>query len=548
MKRNDRSRFDTDGLREHAGAKVFARGLEYFQDGAVDLLSVEPNRVHAMVLGSADYKVVLSGTAGQVEGHCTCPAFHDWGFCKHMVATALAANAAGEAGDAEPVLTRIREHLTSKGKAALVDMVIALAEQHPDLMRRLDMASAIVSADDKTLEARLRKGIDAATRTGTYVDYGEAQAWRDGVEAALDAVGDLARNGRAPLALKLVERAIERIEGAIEAIDDLDGHIGALLDRACAIHLDACRAAKPDPVQLARDLFGREIRSGFQGFENAAAVYADVLGEPGLAEYRRLATVAWEKHSAQKGARTDQEILPAILTGILDFFAERDGDIDARIALRARHLPSQWSYLQLAEFCLSQGRRDEALRRAEEGLWVFEDERPDQRLVSFTARLLGEAGRDGDAKAVLWRAFERGPSLEGYKRLREHGDDAFGRAVACLGQQLRKPRSYQQCDLLVRILLHEKQFGDAWAAVRAHGASAELKVELAHASAQEYPREAIETYRAEIERLVMMGLYEPVAGLTGRLANLHSVAEHATFVAELKLRHRRRRNLMKVLP
>ena len=53
--------------------------------------------------------------------------------------------------------------------------------------------------------------------------------------------------------------------------------------------------------------------------------------------------------------------------GILDFFAERDGDVEARIALRMRDLSSPWDYLQLAEFCLSQGRQDEALRRAEEG-------------------------------------------------------------------------------------------------------------------------------------------------------------------------------------
>ena len=112
------------------------------------------------------------------------------------------------------------------------------------------------------------------------------------------------------------------------------------------------------------------------------------------------------------------------LMRILDFFAERAGEIDTRIALRAKDLSSQWSYLQLAEFCLSQGREQEALRRAEEGLWLFEDQRPDERLVLFTTELLSKAGRRQDAETCLQRAFEKTPSFELYARLRKLGGKA----------------------------------------------------------------------------------------------------------------------------
>ena len=56
-------------------------------------------------------------------------AFDDYGFCKHMVATALAANEIDP--DLEPegagALARIRAHLAAKSAEALVAMILELA-------------------------------------------------------------------------------------------------------------------------------------------------------------------------------------------------------------------------------------------------------------------------------------------------------------------------------------------------------------------------------------------------------------------------------------
>ena len=406
MKTKDRPRFDIDALRDLAGEKTFARGEAYHCDGQVVILSIDQERVLAQVAGTEDYRTVLIGRGREIAGECSCPAFEDWGFCKHMVAAALAANSAGADSDAESVgaLSRIRDHLKKKDVDSLVGMIVDLAEHDLALFRKLDMAAAVLHADDKTIETRLRKAIDSATRTGTFVDYKAAAGWAAGVDATLDAVADLASSGRADVALKLAERSIDRIERAVGSLDDSDGHCGALLDRARDIHLAAACAARPDPVQFARGLFGREMESDDGTFHGATALYADVLGEGGLAEYRRLAVEAWEKLAPPSAKARARHELPDgyyRLRDILDFFAERDGDVDARIALRATDLSSPWSYLQLAEFCLSQGREKEALRRAEEGLWMFEDDRPDERLVLFTVDLLSKAGRKNDAEAQL---------------------------------------------------------------------------------------------------------------------------------------------------
>jgi uncharacterized Zn finger protein len=277
-----------DRVRKLAGNKVFARGQDYFEARQVEILAIEPKQILAQVTGTEDYRTTLTGRGKAIGGACSCPAFGDWGFCKHMVAVALTVNALGQDADVQEggALTRI-ETILRKGVEALIDMVMALVERDPTLFRKLDMASAIE---------------------------------------------------RAALALKLASRAIERIEQSIESIDDSDGHCGALLRRAGDIHLDAAKEVRPDPVQFARDLFAREMNDEYDAFGDIVSAYADVLGEVGHAEYRRLASEAWEKLPPRTGKTSSRETLHHgdyfALMRILDYFAEREAYKEAAMLIR----------------------------------------------------------------------------------------------------------------------------------------------------------------------------------------------------------------------
>jgi tetratricopeptide (TPR) repeat protein len=560
--REREARFAVAALRARVSDAVFARGEAYHRGGHVELLAMDARRVLARVAGTEIWRTELFGCGADVRGGCSCPAFEDWGFCKHMVATALAANAAEglvASGEAAPepagATARIRAWLGAKPPTELVDMIVELGERDPALFRRLDVASAAVGGDVATLEGRLRKAIDAATRMRGFIDYDEAGGWATGVDEALDLIADAATAGRGAVALRLAERAMDRIEDAVGSIDDSDGKCSELLHRARDIHLSAARVCRPDPAPLARQLFKREMESGYDIFDGASVAYADVLAEPGLAEYRRLALEAWEALPPRPpGAPYDGETPYSRLQDILDGFAAGDGDVEARIALRTKDLSSPGRYIHLAEFCLAQGRSDEALRRAEEALWVFEDDRPDQRLVVFTAGLLTDAGRAADAEAVLWRAFEKAPSLDLYRKLRVAGGEAArSRAVALLENRIRDEPSTRwshAADLLVQAHEHDSAFDAAWAAVQRHGASTIVKEALARSSEATHPRQALEVYGARVETLAGHGghrSYEEAASLVARMATLRTAAEQAAWVSELKVRHRLKRNLMKLL-
>ena len=70
---------------------------------------------------------------------------------------------------------------------------------------------------------------------------------------------------------------------------------------------------------------------------------------------------------------------------------------------------------------------------------------------------------------------------------------------------------------------------------------------LVAASDNEFPGQALKFYAAQVERLANTGAYPEAVKVIARMAKLRSAAEQATFVADLKLRHGRKRNFMKLL-
>jgi hypothetical protein len=217
-------------------------------------------------------------------------------------------------------------------------------------------------------------------------------------------------------------------------------------------------------------------------------------------------------------------------------------------------MSSQLDYHQLAQFCLSQGRQDEALRHAEEGLWMFEDGQPDVGLVMLAVELLAKAGRTADAEVQLWRLFQKHPSLDLYTRLCGLGGEiARNRAMSFLVDKLSKGKRIgwlSPADLLIRIWMQQKMFDAAWTAVRKHGASIELTQELAGECEASHPREVLDVYTQRVDQLVNAGggsNYEQAGKLVARMAKLRARGEQVVYVLGLKQRFGRRRNFIQLL-
>ena len=552
-------RFDIDAVRRQVGTKDYARGEACFREGRVTIIELDPCGISAHVEGTTTYTLEVRQGIEAMEGHCTCPRYADVGFCKHMVATALASNDILDEVDdsrsaAKPgVASRIRAHLATRGVDALVDLVMDLAKRDPALLDRLEIAATTANADDPTIEKRLRKAIDKATRVDLHDAYESEQQWVDGVSAVLDMIEDLAST-RPALALRLIDHSLERIADCLGSLDDSSGGGHGLLARAGELHVVVTRLARPDPVQLAHNLFEREIEDEWSTFTDAATRYADVLGPEGLQAHHALAEAAWAKLpplSPGKAFDPERELYYSTLQGMLDVVAKRAGDVDARIALRTKTLTTPHRYTRLIGFCLGLGHEAEALRWAEEGLFEFEDGRPDERRVAAAVDLFDRAGRKPEAIDLLRRTFAKSPSLDLYKTIRKiGGTDAARAARDLLANRLQANRvsTWRGLnEIMISILSHEEMYAEAWEVARRTSASRLTQMDLAKVSEATHPAEAIETYRAEVEYLVATSAYAGAVALVGRMATLQSVADHAAVVADLKQRHSRKRNLMKLL-
>jgi uncharacterized Zn finger protein len=558
--------FEVDKLRNAAGGKVFSRGEEYHADGSVDILTFSASRVTAQVIGTQPYFVDMACNKGEPSGTCSCPAYSDHGFCKHMVATGLAAidHVPDDGpGDRPDTIERV---LRSLDHEALVKLVIDIAGSDPKVFRAISLKTALMAladSDAPSFAKRLKREIKAATRVGGFIGYDEVPAWAARIEDLIDSIEGLLANGHGTLVIELADMLREHLNDAFEAIDNSDGQMGMLVSRVMQLHVAACRLARPDPVQLAKDLFAREMADDF-GMEDTIETYADLLGDAGRKEMERLATAAWAKiRPSRSGVDGDDEGAWSYrqLAAMLDRFAADRGDLQARIDIRKRDLSHPGRYLDLAKLCEEHGRTAEAIKWVEDGLFIFEDNH-DDRFVLYAADLFLRHGRTEDRSALLWRVFARSPSINLHKQLVHNlrGDNRVqvtDRAIELIKTRKSNAgrlRLQNDDDLVVSILSSERRHDEAWA----YAASAKCTVycleELAQASEKSHPRQALEIHRRRVSMLVQKGgnpSYEEALRLIRRMriiAEQGSEAHgQAAFESDLLATHHAKRNFVKLM-
>jgi hypothetical protein len=276
------------------------RGVAYAERGAVRLLEATEHRLAASVRGSETYQVTLTPRTWD----CTCPVGLEGRFCKHCVATALAAR--GQI-DVSPV---------PRGPVDL-----------------------------KSLSREV-----TALRARRYLDWRQATDWAQEKSFVVD---DLEASATQPGSVPLLQRAAERLTLTAQQADDSNGSIGDLVLRVLDAHRRACNANPPDPVALAEWLLTFGIDDAdWWSFE--VDRYADALGPTGIGHYRE----GLAKRPADSFAVQQAQQRLAIL----------DRDVDRVVRLVGGSLDLPFRYQLLAEALLDMQMPDLALTWARRGL------------------------------------------------------------------------------------------------------------------------------------------------------------------------------------
>ena len=312
-------------------------------------------------------------------------------------------------------------------------------------------------------------------------------------------------------------------------------------------------------MALAERLFKAELNAEtFDVFHGAASTYADVLGDAGLATYRRLADEAWTRLPAlgpgdhRRAWRGDRYRI----TKIMETLAAMTGDVDAEVAVLARDLSSAWQHVRIVHIYRDADRHGDALEWAERGLTAFD--LADVRLVEVLADEYHHAGRGADAVGLVWKVFDRRPVFADYERLRRHAiaADAWegwrDKAIDRLRRDTTK-RGGRDATELAQVFLDEGDVDVAWAEANRAGVTARLWLQLAAAREADHPLDAIPIYKLEVERAIGAKNNDAYRAAVERLDHIAKLMDaagqpdaFAPYAAELRVRHKPKRNLMKL--
>ena len=457
-------------------------------------------------------------------------------------------------------LELVRSHLAGLEGSELVERLIALATRDEGLELAL-VTEARAAAGSFEL-AELKKQLTAQLRVSShYLHWRAVREYAGRIDGVLDVLEALLEGGHGAEVVLLAEHVMKRLDTALGRIDDSGGYTQEPVERLNEIHHAACVAARPDPRKLAVRMLELALKSDWEWFLDAPTRYADVLGDEGLAAYRRRLEPEWEKlpplppepsrfHGFHEHGRFR-------VTHLREQLARAGGSIDELIAVLAHDRSSSYQFVRIAGELERAGREREALTWLERGVAAFPpagDSRLRERLVAAYLR----DGQPDDAVALVEKAFADEPTADTYAELRSLVDvEAWpfrrGEALETL-RLARPPGLYSTRDHAVRAQLAEGDLAGAWGDARAGGCTRQVLLRLADASRDHDPDAAVRVYLDGATRELEhsdVAFYARAVDLLGRaretLAAVGRADELSDEIDRIREEHRRRPRLMAML-
>ena len=502
------------------------------------------DRVSARVRGWDWYDVELRVVDGQLRGTCPCPVGSDGRFCEHIVAAGLAWLGWRRGRGVQVSGYRLQ------GRSR--------AGRMPD--QRRDAAQKRPAEPDVYA---IRDAIDDVTsphRAGFRI-----QSTRQvrKLEAVLDALKELLAAGHAAAVVEMAAYGLERSDSMRGGMYGQDYGFEQVASQFLSLHVRACTAARQEPTELARWLFAFELNSAHAAWEGVFTRYVGLLGDKGLAVYRKLAEAEWR--AAPRPRRRD-EVSPlqeavchaALLTVDPDLLSE---------VVRADFSKS-WAHYVTARQCMELGLPGKAVAWAELGVRTF-PAAPHPGLRELLAEEHGRRGRMTEALSQVWALFTEGLRIEDYRRLRSFAQKA-GQAAVWRDEALEylrertvraraagsaEQRERGRCgSLLVEILLSEKNVEAAWREAHISGCDGEVWFKLARAREAKHPADAVRIYQQLAEQVVQhAGDFEYRAAVrylrraADIITRLGQPKKFREYLAGYRERNKRKKNLLRLL-
>jgi uncharacterized Zn finger protein len=577
-----------DTVKSLAGEKTFARGLAYFHNGVVGRMEQiaeedeETCSLSADVQGTHRYHVTLSvDEEGEFFHDCDCPVGSDGIFCKHAVAVALSwiENSGEEVFRAEeeqkPRRARItkaeqlRQYLDTLPEAELRELLMEAADRDRSFRDRLLFAAKSQGGAGTT---ELRSIVNQATKISGHMDWQDAWQYGQRINDLADLLEKKVAAGTDAKLVELIEQAITQSESGLEQVDDSNGEVYPAIEHLCAVHLQACRKLKPDPVALADRLFRYQMDGGSDSFYQILPTYDAALGEHGLARYRHRVEEQWNTLpplTPRDASRNWDSRRNRLETAMAEMAIQR-GDINALVAIKTRDLSSPLNFLRLAELLREHQRFDEALAWAEQGMTAFPNDHRQDDLIAFAIDEYLRRKNPDTVEKLAWERFERQPDCASFflllkvakqigrlDALRRKAFEHLEARVATEEGSEKKPSPWAPCarNTLVEIHLTEENADAMWATLTGGPTSTNLWEKCAKIRGKTHPEDAIALYFKLLPMRVEAGThkarYEDAFRIVKAIGQLRKAQKAAPVfqqeLANIRLEYKAKRNFIKAL-
>lgn len=538
-----------------AGDLVYARGEDYVR--YVRGLRTTDCKAYASIQAKNVYQVELDWSGPLPDGSCTCPHHADGNFCKHLVATGLAAIDTGRVAVDDTTSSTADTALEAVVQAMdvdeLRDLVMTLAQRDDGLRRMLEIRATTASGDDAQAKAEFETYVRNVLAFRGFIDYRRSFEVAGTASDMLDELEIHLNNGAAEVVRPALLRALTRLRTITGQADDSSGSIGYQCQRAADLYARSCRLGEPDRVALAKWLV--KFRADSPGWPHVVlADFVDSFDEQALKTYRR-AVAALDRKLKDRGELHRFEVDAMLLE-----LADHDGDVDRAVYLLSQR--EHPKYGAIVDRLRAAGRHEDAVawidRAVADGrisshgggneYWLSPD---------HVAKTYKKLGRIDDAVAALRADFVRQPSVGAYRVLLDFAagvDRADSERTWALehARELASDR-FAAGAVLVQLLLSDGDVDAAWQAADRYGPGWAWR-ELADRGAEARPVDAADLYRPQLEkdlRYPNSKLYPDIAETLSTMAELYERggrgADFASFIAQIRQDYGRRPALMKAL-
>ena len=479
-----------------AGKAAYQRGEVYYKEGLVGDLRISGNSIIAEVEGTELYRVTLKHTVRVFEGSCDCPASENFDFCKHCVATGLKyleQNQSKEVLKDSKANDLLKNYLLSLEKNVLAEQLESLISNDKILEDDWTLKAEIAAGklDHKAFKKRFTKAIPYNRH---LYRYAQVRDYFARIELVVDKLAEFRTDFKAADVLVLVDYALQRIDKALETIDDSGGFRYASVEMLNELHVDILSEIDWPTEKRANYLLEIYNASDNDFYPDIPGSYVEALGEEGLKYFNAELQIQWDALPPLADKKTSEydwetSSLYRHLQGPLLVAATLRGDIDCLIQLKEKTAVNSRDCIEISTLCLDHDRLAEAIdwwqkakswQKSERGYRGDRNETFSEQEVA----ILSYQKKYTEALQIRWTEYQQNPNLHSYGKLVEMAalakdtSDWYRRAVDYLKTRFEQNPNPYLVSLIAELHLKEQHPEQALALSKEHKLQPETLLEI----------------------------------------------------------------------